>query len=537
MPYEVVFPTDKLPPWQPARIGLLESDRRLISSTFRRLCDLVEKLPPDRAADCLLLLTTCRNAWYTINAMFTEAKKWSEEGRNTQGFGDAIDTLSKALTGTGNIEEAAKRAAGRLEVCADYLQEFEKKQRLFMDRFEEVRTALLQYAQSITDVPARAEFLATFANLGSGPGPSEDELNGPEDVENDIYLERLREWFAMTRPLTSLARTYISDVLGIGRHIPKGSQLSEYCQQIAAAALVWESRGIRTPQVPPAEVFNVVKGLDYSSRERQLKNLRDYLVFCEQMVRRAREFLVEMLPSTSNESNRGFPLQRLTRSQTVTLGNSQFELRPDMFVLITDMRNSTGAPFLTPELKAKVEEVISRLREQNDASSQTHFDDSRVIACTSLGDMAMCVLRLYNALLPYQSPDGFGGIRIGCTRGEMLFAFDGRRDWKDVRRSAPLDSADNTIACAARLMGLDKLRWDKSSDGEKLRQALGDWNANQSLLFLDSRVHETLPQVLREKCRDTSVLDLKGIGKRQCWAIPIPEFIVRDNEASPHAKA
>src|SRR6202158_5360518 len=98
-----------------------------------------------------------------------------------------------------------------------------------------------------------------------------------------------------------------------------------------------------------------------------------------------------------------------------------------------------------------------------------------------------------HVLEPFKNPAGLAGIRMGCTRGEMLFDCDLKQDWKDIRRAAPLDSSDNTIAAAARLMGLDKLRWEKSESGQLLHAALADWVDRESLLFVDSRVHENLP--------------------------------------------
>jgi hypothetical protein len=409
------------------------------------------------------------------------------------------------------------------EVAADYLHEFEKKQDLFLNHFERTREVLLRYADSIPDTPARVEFLNTFANVGSGSGHPEDALIGPDVFERDIHVERLREWFALTRPLTGLARTFIGEVLGSGTDHPVGRNCRDYLDQMRSATLLWEARGFRCPPEPGADVFaRVPKG----HLAQAITQIDAFVSFGHATLTVARQFLLEMLPAVDDVHSARFPLRRPSRDATATIHGKMFALKPELFVCITDMRNSTGDRFLSPELKVRLEETIEHLRQSHDASSQTLYDDSRVIACESIESLMRCVQRLTQVLEPFKRPDGFGGIRIGCTCGEMLFDFHERVDWKELRRAAPIDSADNTIATAARLMGLDKLRWEDSIQGRLLKEALGDWADGDSLVFLDSRVHERLSETARGSCRDVSVIDFRGIGKRQCWALPIESFVV-----------
>jgi hypothetical protein len=240
----------------------------------------------------------------------------------------------------------------------------------------------------------------------------------------------------------------------------------------------------------------------------------------------SKQFLAELLPVVKRDSGQAevrFPLQRPSQRTSVSIANRNFVVQPNLYVLITDMRNSTGEKVLTPELKVKTEGVIDHLRSQEDVRSQTVYDDSRVLACETLTALSRSIRRLHNSLQPYRTDDGFRGIRAGCTRGEMLFDCNLTQDWREIRRSAALDTADNTIAAAARLMALDKLRFEPER-GEVLRTALGDWDKDESLLFLDSRVYEELPPEIQRLCRDVSILELKGIGRRRCWAIPISLF-------------
>ena len=51
-----------------------------------------------------------------------------------------------------------------------------------------------------------------------------------------------------------------------------------------------------------------------------------------------------------------------------------------------------------------------------------------------------------------------------------------------------------------------------------------DWADDESAVFLDSRIHEEVRHEVQERCREPGVLDLKGIGRRQYWAIPALPF-------------
>ncbi|NQU40864.1 MAG: hypothetical protein HQ523_13010 [Lentisphaerae bacterium] len=70
-------------------------------------------------------------------------------------------------------------------------------------------------------------------------------------------------------------------------------------------------------------------------------------------------------------------------------------------------------------------------------------------------------------------------------------------------------------------MGLDKLRWDGSEEGKQLVNALGDWHADSSLVFFDDQIKVELSGDIGKTARNASILDLKGIGRRQCWALPV----------------
>lgn len=519
----LIRPSPNMPPWQPGRLAFGESDRRLIAGTFRRLADLVHTLPPDQATDCLLLLTTCRNQWYAANALYVEAKKWCYEGRDTPGFGDALAALATAVSGTTEAANASRKAARLLATAAAYLQEFEKKQDLFLNRFEEVRLHLVAYGESIRDVPARLEFLTTFANVGTGSGQPEDALAGPDRPDSDVYLERLREWFAFARPVTGLARTFISEVLGVGRPHPDGKTCRQYLAEIQSASHLWDSRGFRCPSLPPDSTFVRVPALSVADRTTR-SQLESFLNFGRDSAAVARQFLAELLPAVETGRPTRFPLKRPLRKASVVIHGKPFAIKSDLFVCITDMRNSTGDRHLAPELKIRIEDTIERLRQTGNVASQTVYDDARVIACDSFESLARCIRRITHVVAPFKNQEGFGGLRIGCTVGEMLFDYHESSDWKDIRRAPPLDSSDNTIATAARLMNLDKLRWEDSAQGRMLLEALRVLRESDSLVFLDSRVHEQLPRLARQMCQDVSVFDLRGIGRRQCWAVAIEAF-------------
>ncbi|HUV13855.1 MAG TPA: hypothetical protein VMY18_09420, partial [Acidobacteriota bacterium] len=211
-------------------IGLTPEEEAALSRTFNRLAQLYhsDKLSRTEVGDCLLLLTTCRNEWYTLNAMLFEAFEWCREGDRYVGFGDALNDLMQAVSGAEPLEKAAMRAARRLSAAAYSLEQFEAKHKLFFERFEEVRRKLLNFSGEIADDFAREEFHKLYVNLGSGPRP-EDRLSPDVDERYDLILERLVDWFDVVRPLTGLARTYITEVLEFGK--PHRRTCADYLQK------------------------------------------------------------------------------------------------------------------------------------------------------------------------------------------------------------------------------------------------------------------------------------------------------------------
>jgi len=449
---QLVLSTKELSLPTPPKIGLRESDRSAIRETFLRLDHLVqtEDTPWE---DVLLLLTTCRNTSYAMDAMYAEALKWCAEVEGSSGFSVALDRLNAGVSGVEPIDKAAIKAAAVLRVTANFLSEMLKKHDLFFDKFEETRQQLVQYGSKIGDPVARKQFLLKFAEIGSGPGHDEDRLLPPDDSAADIYLERLKEWFALTRPLTGLARTYISAVLGAGSPHPSGKTCKEYLTQIRGALVYWEARGFRCPALPDNDVFERPGINDGDFRQVQKDRLRQFVAFCTEILKIARLFLKEKLPADAKPNGIGYRLKRVPAAYTIDIRGHQFELKRDMFLLITDMRNSTGEPCRTHELKVIVEDVIEHLRNESTAKSQTLYDDCRVIATEKLDDAISCIRRLHEALEPLRRPGGFDGIRVGFTRGEMLFDLHIADAWASIEKyaRAPLDSAENTIARAVRI--------------------------------------------------------------------------------------
>jgi hypothetical protein len=138
-----VVPVEKFP-YHEKCMYLSTNDRDLISQTFKRLDNLCHSsvLTGEDIDDCLLLLTTCRNRWYTLNAMYLEAVKWSQEGKDDyKGFCDALDALRQGVSGSKSLEAAANRAGTILATTAGYLREFQKNTRCIL-------TGLRKFAKS-----------------------------------------------------------------------------------------------------------------------------------------------------------------------------------------------------------------------------------------------------------------------------------------------------------------------------------------------------------------------------------------------------
>lgn len=502
---------------------LIDEDERLLSDTFLRMAELCHTLPPKVTDDCLLLLTTCRNEWYTVNAMYAEAKKWCQEGGKFTGFGDALDALRGAVTGTQKLEKAINKAKQILKTTAEYLYQFEYKHALFFDRFQEVHGILTGYCENIKDPIARESFRRSFVEYKNGPKP-EDYLKPPSNSVSDVYQDRLLDWFSVVRPLTGLARTYVGGVQK--RAKAKGKTCSDYLDEIQLAQPVLEAYGYRCPTIPDVEVFQhpmISKGSGNGSVV--IEHLFQFIVFCEELCGTARLFLREMLPGNDVVTER-FLLKEHFADETVEIHGKRFKPMADAFVLITDMRNSMGDRYLAPELKVFTAHIIDRLCDEGIARSHTVYDDCRVIACESVENFVSSAARLWNALEVRRTQSGFSGLRMGALCGEILLDYAG--EWVDVLKAAPLDSSLNTIAKADRLMGLDKARWGETEQGKVLRERLGDLHKDESLMFIDSSVYERLPESAQERCHDIGILPLRTIGPKQCWAIPIPALAATD---------
>lgn len=495
-----VVPAEHLPPLQFDK-QLRDDETRMLRDTFLRLSQIFHALQGHHGDDALLLLTTCRNHLYTLNALYAEARKWATEGGRFTGFGDGLDMLRAPLTEAVDIKTGARRAAVVLRSAAAYLSEFEKKYELYYQHFEETRQAIIAAASTISDVITREAFVSAFCDIGSGPGP-DHRLTPPSDAP-DVLLERLLIWYSLARPLTGLARTFISQSIGIGGEREK--TCADYILDVELGKRALRSFGFHST-VPPIEIAGEVSPA----------LLEAFIRYADDAYRTCREFLGEMLPGKRSVEER-FALQ-IGTPKTVEVRGQIFR-REQAFVLITDMRNSTGARHVAPDLKVKIDQVIDALRQEVQARSQTTYDDCRVVACESLQHAAACAARLVSALDIHKTPEEFGGLRMGLSYGEMLFADD-----LDIRKAAPADDAHNTIARAARLMSLDGTRWENSPLGETVRTHLGDWTAGEALVFFDESVFVHLPEPITRACREIDVVKFKGVGPHRCFAAPINGF-------------
>ena len=407
------------------------------------------------------------------------------------------------------------RAGKTLAVCANYLAEFMRKSDLFFKNFQKVHAVLEQYGKSLSDRIAAQEFEMAFVLIGHGP--IGHELRPPSNPDRDVYFARLVDWIEVARPLTSLTRSFLDEVLRSSTI--RSKSCNDYLTTLEAGMSRWKWRGIDCPTPGDIDTALMPWSLPFKSSTEALsatEQLLSFVEFCQKSLTCARRFLSDMLPGKSDLTER-FPLSMMQSENMVDIGQKRFLRKPNMFVLITDMRNSVGDPYRAPELKVEVDGVIGNLREEKSAHSQTTYDDCRVVACNSLREIAFCILRLFNFFDVRKSEHGIAGIRMGCARGEMLLDFDG--GLKDVLKAAPADTSETTIARAARLMGLDSQRF--KTEGKNILDALGEWGKEEDLLFIERSVYEELPGGIREKCRSLSVILLKALGPQECWAMPI----------------
>lgn len=292
---------------------LSTDDRDLLSQTFARLDNLCHSsvLTGEDIEDCLLLLTTCRNRWYTLNAMYAEAAKWSQEGKNDyNGFCDALDELRHGVSGKKSLEVAANKAGSVLGTTAGYLEEFKKKYTLYFERFEEVRKKLLVHSESIEEDTEKRSFRERFFDYGNGPDPPsrDEQLEPPPSEQPDDLLEFMLAWFGVTRPLTSLTRTYISEVLECGAQHEK--TFEGYLVELQAGTQVWDRYGYKCPELLPREAYCWrLKSARPSKPPNEEERVLQFIKYCEEMCKVARRFLEEKLPGENNLKER-FPLKK-----------------------------------------------------------------------------------------------------------------------------------------------------------------------------------------------------------------------------------
>jgi len=491
-----------------------------LSRTFNRLAELCHysDLSRMKIEDCLLLLTTCRNEYYTLNAVYVEALQWSREGDTYHGFADALDALRRGFSGLVPLKKAATKAAEILESAARCLDQFDKKYRLFFDRFNEVHNDLVRFGESIPDRSARREFLRYYAQRGSGPAVPH--LLWPDpDPRMETYRTRLQDLYAVVRPLTGLARTFLSEVLEIGQSGEK--TCADYLAQVMEAARVWKAPyGYLPPDPPPEHVFSYRRS---AATESALKeSIRLFVSYCADMRGIASTYLREMAGARESNSTQ-FPLPFPGEHTRISIEGRSFVKVPNMFVLITDMRNSTGEEHRTPQLKVKMSEIVKSLHRDGGVASELTYNDCRAVGCLSLQQCVQSVARLWHSLEAQRSASGFAGLRMGAVRGPMLVDWDGSGRRGEMK--ILLDDVEQTLATAARIMDLDKRRWKAGSeDGDMLISALGDWSTDESLIFLGASVYEALPNNVQTKCRELGSPEMKGVGHKVCWAVSIPSL-------------
>lgn len=520
----LIVPTDE-PPFEYVELHCTPEVRHAMELTYFQLCGLVHDkgLSQGDKEDILLLLSTCRNEWFTANAIYAEALKWCAEGKETKysGYGDALDAFRSGVSGQKEFNDSMKRAATRLEISSDFLAQFREKHIFYFERFGEVYNKLLTYANNRSD-PA---YVHHFHKMILKPSASDvrTTIRPPGKAKNVPQLHWLRVWYSVVQPLNSLTRTYISNVLRIGKMHHKSCSI--YLERLLHHAKAWHSEGFDIPEAPPEEVFTPRSFQDHDDIEVK-KQLRGFLTFCDNMLRSARQFLDERIVEDHNPAT-GFLLKHPEDKIKVTIEGQSFELHPNMFVLITDMRNSVGAKYESLELKVKMETIINRLRESHSVSSQTVYDDCRIIACESAESLVSSVQRLHGAFNNCRRPNGFDGLRMGLSFGEMLYDFNLPEPLITYSkgRRAPLDSANLTIARANRVMGFDKSRWEESQKAEALNAELQkNFGDDMSLLFLDYQAYRSLPESIRKKCISLDLLPMKGLGQENCYVIQIDQF-------------
>jgi hypothetical protein len=266
---------------------LLPADQARCRKAFITLADIAtnDQMTYIESHECLLFLTTCRNKWYTLNAMCAECINWLSEGEteNYTGYLDGLNQFAIALNQNDNEEIIShlKRAARSFTEADKYLGEFKIKRNLYFNKFDIILERLQEYCKTLFVAPEEGvEGYEDYYSYIISHIDLEDKVESPTEDNNDYkekILFHLSLWFKIASPLTSLTRTYITNILGFGRKHHQSCQ--HYKDKLTDVFEEFNNYGIYFPTLPNKDCFST--NISFIDQKDEREKIRPFVSFCE----------------------------------------------------------------------------------------------------------------------------------------------------------------------------------------------------------------------------------------------------------------
>lgn len=480
------------------------------------------------ASDYLLLLTTCRNEWYWLNALYGELRLWLYPSDSRVSFQNAVSALSGYRNPDSNIKKILIRAQTRIARSAGFLTQYKTKQVLYKNNFD-IKAAELKEHVKNSFGRTEAKYLE-IAYMSKRPQTDNSSFSHERTKQGEEWEAELDLVYEAAKALTGYFRTVLSNKFSIGTkwHKPVNEYYRELRRSFAFLVCdIYDPSGYLIDNAP----FTC-------KSEKETKALvGEFYQFTIAAYRELATYVRVKFPGTSdNIVGQDKELLFLTpRGQSVTLtlsDRSTYTTRPDMYILLFDL-NGSASPGSEPIIpKESISQFLKHVEAARIGSTPSNleiitrfsWDDMRIVAFQSAEEAIYFAVKLTHWFHSNKNVQvqGVSGIKFGLTKGTVLAGVPSwERNIKPERVIGDHPILGNTIARAARLSNLFKTMDDELLESLEIKY---DYT-----LFMDRDCREECSHYMDLAKGPISVI-LKSFGMRDV-------YFLSANSAETHAKA
>jgi class 3 adenylate cyclase len=478
---------------------------------------------------CLLLLTTCRNEWYTLSAMYAELRLWLY-GTGGEHDSSSIRHALKALTGLrANSKRSSKQASRSVEQAALFLAEFANKRKLFYEEFGEIEKALKSNSEELWGRTTSRVFSEKYLSANYDLEDNA-QFDGAVSDEGSEWLQILDLVHLTCRAFTSLFRNFLSNRIGLGERWPV-SFPQAYEDTTSMLVLL----GCSFKPMDESAIDDSIIGP--GSPELYRHTLEEFLVFAESAIQSIGSFCESAFPSeieTLGSRAHLWFVPRALRRNTIAIGRSRYEIVDDKAILFFDINDSTAEESDAPLLKEAVQEFFAELesvllsagRLADRTLSLFTWNDARVAAFETVDDALEAACALYRRFdtPKYIGAKGIKGLRFGLSYGSVIAGIPGKRLLAhDVRVLGDHPILRNHIAEAARLFDV----WKVAEKNEELATMLSGCDRNFGLV-LSREAGRRLSRYASHLKGAPMSWDLKGFKVAEFYYLHLPSVVESD---------